>query len=70
MNDSDVRPGQRVRLMAPSSAITLRKDTGTVRCRTQWADYWVVTLDVPGFHHDGSELPEIVELADNLEGAE
>lgn len=67
MTAAEIRPGLRVRLASAPSGAVLRGQTGVVRCKTHWADYWIIALDKPALYHDGSELPEIVEMADNLE---
>lgn len=66
-----IKPGTRVRLRSSSHALALASDTGTVTRPDEWEGYFVIRLDQPAQyrHADGrtETLPEIVELADNLE---
>lgn len=64
-------PGTRVRLRAPAAGVTLGVSTGTIVRADDWGDYYIVRLDEPALYDHGGtrpeELPEIAELADNLD---
>lgn len=63
--------GTRVRLRSASHLVELRSPFGEIVRPDEYAGYYVVRLDHPALYHqaDGTvrELPEIVEMADNME---
>lgn len=69
--DQDLRPGTRVRTVAPSRVLRLRSDTGTIVRKDIWQDYYIVRLDQPALSYDTpgapEDLPEIREHVENLE---
>jgi hypothetical protein len=67
-----MKPGDRVRLVAPSPILDLASDLGTIVRPDEDVDlgYWIVRLDAPATGRCGDEpvtLDEIVEMDDNLE---
>jgi len=66
-----LKPGTRVRLRAPAAGVTLRANTGTIVRADEWGDYYIVRLDEAALYDHGGhrpeELPEIAELADNMD---
>ena len=69
--DKTIAVGARVRLRSASHVVTLRSADGEVVRPDTYDGYYVVRLDQPALHHEADgrtrELPEIVELAENLE---
>lgn len=69
--DQDLRPGTRVRIVAPSGVLHLRSATGTIARKDIWQDYYIVRLDKPALSCDTpgapEDLPEIREHIENLE---
>lgn len=69
---TEIRPGQRVRLRAPSPILTLLSPFGTVvEPDPEYGDlgYWLVQLDEPATYRHGDEtvaVPVVRELAHNL----
>lgn len=63
--------GTRVRLRSASHLVELRSPFGEIVRPDEYVGYYVVRLDHPALYHqaDGTvrELPEIVEMADNME---
>ena len=67
-----MKPGTRVRLVAPTWGLTLRSDTGTIVEPSAWEGYVVVRLDEPALYDHGDaggpiELAEIIEAGDNMQ---
>lgn len=62
--------GTRVKLRSASHLVDLRSPFGEVVRPDEYEGYYVVRLDCPALYHqaDGTtrELPEIVEMADNM----
>jgi hypothetical protein len=66
-----VKPGDRVRLTAPSPVLALQADTGTIVRADKFDGYWVIRLDEPADYRDAIgrtiTLSEIREHESNLE---
>ena len=46
-NEKQLPPGARVRVTAPSPRLKLRSDTGTIVCKDEDLDYYIIRLDKP-----------------------
>jgi hypothetical protein len=66
-----MKPGDRVRLTAPSPVLALHADTGMVVRADSLDGYWVIRLDAPADYRDAVgrtiTLSEIREHESNLE---
>lgn len=67
---TDLAPGTRVRLHAPSPVLTLTLDTGTIVRADECECCYIVRLDEPALCDNGVaapyELHEVLEAEDNL----